>query len=95
MDDIQFIPPDQCKDCGWMPAVRTDDKQVIKTENSWLITIFPGSTLALFTGPACTCIHANKNILDNVEKLREMKKNKSGLWTPPKGTGGSFLGSNN
>jgi len=73
---ITFTEPDSCKQCGWKPALRTNENQVIAIENQWLHVAIPYCVLCLFVCPKCQTVRANKNAVDNIEILNKAKTSK-------------------
>ena len=78
--------PDKCINCGWDPAWNNDG-DTVPIEDSWLIIPIPNSAIWLYFCPKCGGCMSNKNAIENVKKLEELKKRrimpaKSPLFSP-------------
>ena len=67
--------PDFCQHCSWKPVIPNNENQEIAIENQWLVIPIPNSAIWLYVCPACHCVMANKNCIENIKKIKEFKKN--------------------
>jgi len=73
IDKITFIEPDSCKQCRWIPPKSNNEDQVIAIKNSWLHARLLYCVMCLYICPKCGAVWANKNAVENVEKLDKAK----------------------
>ena len=81
-NEIFIAEPDSCKGCGWEPTKPNNKNQKISISNSWLVMPIPNSAIWLFICPKCNMVTANKNCVENAEKLTNLRKTRSPILKP-------------
>lgn len=71
-NEIIMEDPESCIGCGWV-APEAQDDQELDVADRWLIIAIPNSVIWLYTCPKCGCAMANKNAVENVKRLKEIK----------------------
>lgn len=69
---IMIEEPDQCIGCGWTPEPAAAGKEP-EVGDQWLVVPIPNSVVWLHICPKCGAAMGNKNAVENVKKLQEIK----------------------
>ena len=72
--ELLAAAPDFCNHCEWKPAIPNNKNQEIAVKNLWLIIPIPNSAVWLYVCPKCFNVMANKNAVENVEKIIQDQK---------------------
>ena len=81
-NEIFMEQPDSCKACGWKPVMANNENQKISISNCWLVIPIPNSPIWFFICPKCNMVTANKNCVENSEKLQKLKETRSPILKP-------------
>ena len=76
INDMAWPEPKSCKSCDWKPPAINNENQKIAVDNTWLVLPFPNSAIWFFICPKCSAVWANRNAVENVEKLTKAKESK-------------------
>uniref|UniRef100_A0A6M3JY21 Uncharacterized protein n=1 Tax=viral metagenome TaxID=1070528 RepID=A0A6M3JY21_9ZZZZ len=72
-NEIKIEAPDKCIGCGWIPEQAEAGKE-LALGSSWLVVPIRDSVVWLHICPKCGRAMGNKNAVENVRKLQEIKK---------------------
>ena len=76
VNDMVWSEPKDCKQCKWELPVINNPDQKIAVDNTWLVLPLPNSAIWLYVCPKCGAVWANRNAVENVEKLIKAKESK-------------------
>lgn len=69
VDDVTWLEPEVCLQCGWKPPLVNNEDQEIAFDNAWLVIPIPNSAVFFYICPKCRAVWANRNAVENVKKL--------------------------
>lgn len=76
VDNVTWLEPKSCGHCDWEPPLINNENQEITPDNTWLVIPIPNSAVFFYICPKCQAVWANRNVVENVEKLMKARESK-------------------